>query len=242
MISELDITFDGFDIYFYPYRDNLPKFTRQISDILEERPHAVLHTDFFTYDWRKEVDYGEFREDLQAIRNMAEDAMIKNIVIHADLLVREPERILDMLQEELTGLRISLEVTDKTTDYGNTPDQLVKLLKLNEDLGLVLDTAHVQDFADEYGWEAYFKDNLLNSRMYMTHMSNHSCHLESNFYDSNGFTGIDATHSFCISKKENFPVELIELCREKPMVIEGVVPPGNNGLELLREEMKWLMG
>jgi hypothetical protein len=241
LIKKYDLPLDGVDIWFFATKDSIiPEFDQATIEFLNSMELLSVHTDFYDYNWRGEVDFNEFRQRLRTINNMCLQLGARDFTVHADFLIRYPEQIMSMLKTELPNVHISFEFMDKEKIYGNHPNHFKDIFKKDTSFGLVMDLAHLQDFLGEFDWTDFFYDPFLENRITYVHASNHAHMLQKNFYSGLGFKNMNAVHVLCKSDISLFSNELLDECRKYPIVIEGIIPPGEVGIELLLQEIHWL--
>lgn len=234
---------DGVDIWFFDGQGKgLPEFNRAQLDYLRSLLLVSLHTDFFDVRWQGRVDYESFEQRLWGIRDLADKTGAGLLVIHADMLVGGQAKPLDMLAEIFDNCRVCFEFMDEEKKYGNHPEQFKDVFAGYDQFGLVLDLAHLQDFEAKFSWREFLDDPPLARRVAAVHASNHSKWLAGNWYADKGFEQIDAVHSFCIADTGRFDPQLLQAVSSLPVVVEGIVPPGPMGLDLLEQEIAWLRG
>jgi hypothetical protein len=240
-IREMNLPFNGIDIWIFATKGaKMPVFDKLTIDYLQNLEIISAHTDFYDIDWQKNIDLKDFSQRLNNIFHFCKEVGIKDLIIHADFLVNHPRRILALLIEKLPNIRISFEFMDKNKLFGNHPDHFRRIFQLDDRFGLVVDLAHLQDFQNEFDWKSFFSDQFLRKHISFIHVSSHSSILKTNFYENYGFPNINAVHSLSHFDKSLFPSELMRNCRDFPMVIEGIVPPGEIGKELLVKEINWI--
>jgi len=242
IIQDLDLNMDGVDIWLFPDQEPF-RVGKPLRSYICSFNWASLHTDFYTFDWEEEMrrkDVEEFDKQLRMIADVAAELGIGDVVIHSDFLVANRQKSVALIHRELAGLRVSVEGMDKNKTYGTHPEHFRDIFSVAHDFGFVPDIAHLLDFSDEYGWEELLLAPDLRDRCRFVHVSLHDAALSGNFYARQGFNDINAIHAFCIAEEDLLPDGLIAACKEFPMIIEGIVPPGRRGVELLEMEMEFL--
>ncbi len=243
LIMEHRPSIDGVDIWFFDGRGGgLPVFNQAQTSYLRDLPMVSLHTDFYDIPWAGQVDYAAFEKRLVNIRRLARQVGAAMLVIHADMLVGGCSRPLDMLADVFDDCRVCFEFMDAEKAYGNRPEHFRGWPPEHRDFGLVLDTAHLQDFEARFSWREFMDDPELVTRLAAVHASNHSKWLGRNWYRDNGFNEIEAVHSFCTADAGRLDRQFLAAVAGVPVVVEGIVPPGPRGLELLEAEIAWLRG
>lgn len=237
--SRLDI--DGVDLYFDPY--NLSEELRFDSgqrEFLNKFNYRILHTDFHDTDWEGTVDWNRFERCLEEIHSFGKHVGSDHIVVHGDCLVSHPDQVIDYMKNHLPDLSISFELMDEHRNFATRPEHLNTVLGGYEDIGVVVDTAHLQDFTETVSWTDLFHDPSFSSRINFVHLSNHTSQLDSNWYAKQGYDEIEAVHSLCIADPSRFDSEYLDECLNYPVVLEGIIPPGERGIDFLSSEIEFV--
>jgi len=240
-IRDLNLPFDGIDIWVFATKDSkIPVFDTSAIKYLKSKELISVHTDFYDINWQHRIDFIEISQRLKNIFKFCKDIGAKDLVLHADFLVTHSLQILPLLKHELPDIRISFEFMDKDKFYGNHPDHFKRIFQLDDTFGLVVDLAHLQDFQDIFDWKSLFLEPFLYKHITFVHISSHSYILHKNYYEHHGVKNINAVHSLSHFDQSLFSSDLMRNCRKFPLVIEGIVPPGNIGKKLLIKEINWL--
>lgn len=184
-------------------------------------------------------DLAEFAARLDELQRTGDEYGVRNVVIHADFLVGRNFHLLDMLRRHLPRMRVSLETMDHTKSYGTRPEDFLDIFAHDGGFGLVPDIAHINDFRGQYHWRDMLCRPELSGRISYVHVSVHSAALKANFYAAQGFPEISATHSFVLAGT-GLVADMLGEAAKHPMVVEGIVPPGDVGVRLLSEEIALL--
>ena len=217
----------GLDIYVDP--DKSKEFsqglTKKHREFLANYTENCIHTDFSGAEWGKNVDSHEMFEKFHSIAQAAHAIGTKNVVVHGDLFLYDPQQRLDLLQEAMVDCLISLEVMGKDKAFATHPDHLVSLLELAPDLYITPDLAHMRDWKDEYSWMELFLNPVLKDRIRFVHVSHHTSQLSENWYMANGHAECkDAVHSLVQCDASIFNQELRKILHEHKVVLEGILP------------------
>lgn len=241
LIRTLELDVDGLDIWLFVTAGfRMPQFRREVRRFIESRRHVTFHTDFYDVDWAGgKPDLAEFAARLDELQRTGDEYGVRNVVIHADFLVGRNFHLLDMLRQHLPRMRVSLETMDHTKSYGTRPEDFLDIFTHDGGFGLVPDIAHINDFRGQYHWRDMLCRPELSERISYVHASVHSAALKANFYAAQGFPEISATHSFVLAGAD-LVADMLGEAAKHPMVVEGIVPPGDVGVRLLSEEIALL--
>jgi hypothetical protein len=132
----------------------------------------------------------------------------------------------------------AIEVLDNKTDFGNKVEHIEPILAENKFLKLVLDTAHIQEM------EALGEPNLKTYlRQYRDKIVEIHLSQSGNYYHPKKiFQGFNTWHSL-LHLKQNNDLEIIKDSIDFEninLVIEGVIPPGEYGVSLLKKELEYI--
>ncbi|MFH1624223.1 MAG: hypothetical protein ABID54_03595 [Pseudomonadota bacterium] len=158
---------------------------------------------------------------------------IEGLCVHPDLVddFSALERFI------VNGKYMGIEVLDENVTFGNHFSEIREILEEYEFLDLVLDTAHVQEMArkGEPDLDSYF--DVFGDRVKEVHLS------ETGNYYENDFMSEDFTTSHSLLCADHGATEILpNLRRSFPVnyVIEGIVPYGRYGEDLLKKEVEML--
>lgn len=211
--------------------DDMP-ILKQISEIMNMFETVLLHL-----HCRPHLRFGKNRFTslaLSAVQRLSEkNSFIAGICVHPDL-VADFSALTPFI---LPGAYVGIEILDMNACCANTFDEFKSILDEHPFLQPVLDTAHIQGM--ESGGEpslesyiTYFGDNIRE-----IHVSQWG-----NFYDpgrmEESFT-TDHSHFAAASGGKGIPAILSRLVLPH-FVIEGVIPEGTYGEELVAREVEML--
>lgn len=241
LLRGLDLPFAGIDLYLDANpAAALPAFDDASRRYLAELELRAVHIDLFRFDWRTAVDEAQLSAALRYVGQFARDVEATHLVVHGEFLGRDAEERCARMRAALPeGVVLAAELVAEGGCYATHPDHLERALAADPELQLVPDTAHMQDF--DYPWQQVFLNPTLRARICMVHTSNHARHLGESLYGDTR-EGREAVHALCIADEGRFPPDYLRELRRYPLVLEGIVPRGAEGVELLRREVAFLTG
>ncbi len=213
------------------YLNNFRKLNKQINIKSKFVKKITIHLtayyhDLFANDKRTELFVEKVNEILKKNKN------IVGICVHPDHLVSWKH--LKKLKNKNTYLAI--EVTDKKAFYGNKISHLEGIFSKNSYLKLVIDTSHIKELEKEkiLTFNKFFKK--FSKRIVEAQVSDFG-----NFYKDKM---INTTHSLLSIKKDSIIKRQIKKLHAKNkninIVIEGLLPFGKIGDEMLKNEISYL--
>ncbi|WP_420547776.1 sugar phosphate isomerase/epimerase family protein [Curvivirga sp.] len=236
---------DAIDVYVTPTK--VQEFFDQATDThlecLSGFKARILHTDFADLcDWASAPLSGaELSKVISEFNDLAKYINATEFVIHADFLVGDIKERLSILESCFTAAPINLEVVDHKSNFGTHPEHFEEILKTSDRVFLTPDIAHMQDFAQDYSWEAFFDNPKLLDKIRVIHLSHHTRNMIENWYVKKGFVDVaEANHTLCIADVEAFPREMLSRFSDKLIVLEGIIPTGDEGLRMLDDEICWV--
>jgi hypothetical protein len=134
------------------------------------------------------------------------------------------------------GNYLAIEVTDKKAKYGNKIDHIRKILSKHSYLKLVIDTSHIKELNQFkiMNFENFYKE--FKKKIVEAQISDYG-----NFYKNKK---IKTTHSLlCLEKDKKLQRQIKILSENKKdlnLVIEGLMPFGQSGNKLLKDEIKYI--
>lgn len=189
-----------------------------------------LHSDYSNKFGRNRYT----KEALFAIKNMLQEAKnVQGFCLHPDLV--DDFSVLEELivDDEYVGI----EVLDGSVCFGNRFDEINRILQEHEFLKLVLDCAHVKEMEKNGEPNLAFYVDHFGEKIKEIHISQ-----PGNHYDPNMMDGMFNTcHSlFSTNNGDAEMLTGLRLPKNINYIIEGVVPCGKYGEELLRKEAQAL--
>lgn len=129
-----------------------------------------------------------------------------------------------------------LEMMGRDKRYGNRMAHLCDLIREHPDLGIVPDLAHLAEMGNNE--QTIFGQALLKDTIRMVHCSLAGCKvphaLQKRWYGRE-----DIDHVPAVLQPEAVNTESARSAARFPMVLEGAIPAGQQGLDILAAETRW---
>jgi hypothetical protein len=234
--SKADI--DGLDIFVFTFHGGgVSCIGDDLCYQIENFDFNVIHTTFHDIDWAGKVDFKDFVKRIKALAKLLNQSGIENVSIHSDCFFCWPERVAGIIDEYLNGYKISLELMDKNKSFGNTVGDYKKIVELLPWAYLVPDLAHLSDYEGEER-VAVFEDADLLDRISYVHMSCHSSQIKDQTHLKTVYSLIPE-HLPCVIAEEGLAYDLLPHATQYPVALEGALPFGEFGWEILEREIFW---
>ena len=227
---------DGFEIYIFPEYSNKQhqKDKEKISQILSKYHvntfHLVANQQF---PFNKNSEWAE--QCFQTMHYYNCKKLITRAVVHPDIFV-DLDYLLQLSNKY--SIKIGIEILGEDASTGNTFTTISNIMTQYKDFDLVADTAHIYEMTirGEPPMDVYFKS--FSNRLKHIHIS-----AAGNFYNElNISEDIRTSHSLVSLKWKSLYqfIPIISRINNLLFTIEGVVPSGNFGKDLLLSEISFI--
>ncbi|MEF2230671.1 MAG: hypothetical protein V3571_07070 [Pseudodesulfovibrio sp.] len=185
-------------------------------------------------------DAGEDGRDLpgnvlDAVAGAMRRTGCRDLTIHADCFARDGEGLLQLIKNSC-DCRLALELMDATRAFGNRVEHCMPLMASHPDLGMVPDLAHLDEMRHVASPAETFE--ALAGRIRYVHGSLSGGRVAAEV-QVHWYSRRDVRHVPAVLGGGDVIEDLAGLAVGYPLILEGAVPKGAAGLQLLRDEIRW---
>ena len=230
--NNLKDSIDGFDIGFFSYQiDELQETfnSEDVTGILEVFNANSLHV---ASNKSRDADPGWVENLITFANDLFEKSLITSVCLHLDLI-----DLFDEISSETTdGLMLNWEVLGSDAPAGNTLEEVEKAIVRFPRWGMTLDVAHIMEMEHfgQPGVGEYLKK--FRNKIRQIHFS-----WPDNLYSENQVGPDFVTSHSMVNLDTSVTEPLIRHISDfdvDVITIEGVIPFGANGLNLVKEEVR----
>lgn len=227
---------DGLEIFLMPSKIMGPLTSEEVSFAKRYRNLGGRCVHIGETD----VDFLLAPETPASLRSLAEvmDTLETSaLVVHAHHFRADLARAAETLLEALPGVEVRVENNGFDAPWGADPTNVSSLLRGFPEFRFCLDIAHVADFPTP-GLADFLSDSILSERLAEVHLSYSTHAHERDPYEERGYPGYGPFHALFSVLGLRPDSALAPLLAAVPVVLEGIVPREDDGLDFLREELR----